>query len=70
MADPSSQAVDVDGYLTMIDLINTKLEAFKQRYAQLKEQAIEEYREELRELAETEEARRLSLQPDAAAQSQ
>lgn len=37
MADPSSQAVDVDGYLTMIDLINTKLEAFKQRYAQLKE---------------------------------
>ena len=45
----------------MIDLINTKLEAFKQKYTQLKEQAITEFKEELREQAETEEARRLSL---------
>ena len=62
LATPNSQAVDFDGYLTMIDLINTKLEAFKQKYTQLKEQAITEFKEELREQAETEEARRLSLQ--------
>lgn len=49
MANAGNQAVDVDGYLTMIDLINTKLNAFKQRYAELKERAIVEYKEELRE---------------------
>ena len=52
--DAGTQAVDVDGYLTMIDLINTKLNAFKQKYAELKEQAIAEHKEELREQAETE----------------
>ena len=62
-----SQAVDVDGYLNMIDLINTKLNAFKQRYAELKEQAIAEYKEDLREQAETEEATRMSLVEDGQA---
>ena len=66
-ADAGNQAVDVDGYLTMIDLINTKLNAFKQRYAELKERAIADHKEELRELTETEEATRLSLQEDTAA---
>lgn len=37
MADAGAQAVDVDGYLNMIDLINNKLTSFKQRYATLKE---------------------------------
>ena len=60
MANAGNQAVDVDGYLTMIDLINTKLNAFKQKYAELKEKAIAEYKEELREQAETEEAIRMS----------
>ena len=58
--DAGTQAVDVDGYLTMIDLINTKLNAFKQKYAELKEQAIAEHKEELREQAETEEAIKMS----------
>ena len=58
--DAGTQAVDVDGYLTMIDLINTKLNAFKQKYAELKEQAITEHKEELREQAETEEAIKMS----------
>ena len=61
MAGAGTQAVDVDGYLTMIDLINTKLNAFKQRYAELKEQAIADYKEELREEAETAEATKLSM---------
>ena len=40
MADEGAQAVDIEGYLNMIDLINTKLTAFKERYAALKEIAI------------------------------
>ena len=40
MADEGAQAVDIEGYLNMIDLINTKLIAFKERYAALKEIAI------------------------------
>ena len=67
MASAGNQAVDVDGYLTMIDLINTKLNAFKQKYAELKEKAITEYKEELREQAETEEAIRMSNQEGQAA---
>ena len=65
-ANADSQVVDIDGYLTMIDLINTKLNAFKQRYAELKEQAIAEFQEELREQADTEEATRMSLMEDEA----
>lgn len=67
-ADSGSQAVDVDGYLTMIDLINEKLNAFKQRYAELKEQAIAEFKEELKERAETEEAKRMSLEQPSLAE--
>ena len=47
MADAGTQAVDVDGYLNMIDLINTKLSAFKDRYSALKEIACQEYRNSL-----------------------
>lgn len=39
--------VDVAGYLTMIDSINAKLIAFKQRYADLKEKAITEFKQHL-----------------------
>ena len=50
-ATGGNTAVDVDGYLTMMDLINAKINAFKQRYAELKEVAISEYKEELRAIA-------------------
>lgn len=43
----NDQAVDVAGYLEIIDLINTKLNAFKQQYANLKEKAIAEYKAQL-----------------------
>jgi len=39
--------VDVDGYLTMIDLINMKLISFKQRYSDLKNKAIADYKQHL-----------------------
>ena len=47
MVDAGTQAVDVDGYLTMIDSIATKLNAFKQKYSELKELAISEYKAKL-----------------------
>ena len=47
MVDAGTQAVDVDGYLTMIDQIATKLNAFKQKYSELKELAISEYKAKL-----------------------
>ena len=47
MGESAESAVDVDGYLTMMDLINTKINAFKQKYAEMKELAIAEYKEEL-----------------------
>ena len=46
-ASEGNQAIDVDSYLTLIDLINTKLIAFKQKYANFKERAIAEYKAQL-----------------------
>ena len=43
----NDQAVDVAGYLEIIDLINTKLTLFKEKYANLKEKAIAEYKAQL-----------------------
>ena len=42
-----NQAVDVAGYLSLIDNINSKLIAFKQRYSDLKEKAIAMYKDKL-----------------------
>ena len=42
-----NQSVDVAGYLNLIDNINSKLIAFKQRYSDLKEKAIAMYKDKL-----------------------
>ena len=47
MTDANSQAVDVDGYLNMIDLIASKLNLFVTKYKALKDQAVVEYKDYL-----------------------
>lgn len=41
MMGAASNVETVDSYLSLIDLINNKLEVFKQKYLALKAQAIE-----------------------------
>ena len=49
MMGAASNVETVDSYLSLIDLINNKLEVFKQKYLALKAQAIEIFKQQLEE---------------------
>ena len=70
MMGAASNVETVDSYLSLIDLINTKLEVFKQKYLALKAQAIEIFKQQLEEERAREQQDAAQPSPDSSESKQ